>query len=150
MLAVTATAFHADDPLAGLRVADVRNPSPPTGWVEVAIKAAALNRHDVFSLQGIGLRADELPRILGCDGAGVDRDGNQVVVHGVIGDADAGYGDAVNDPNRSLLSERYDGTFAESVVVPALVCVVPERSRPLSDSFFTPLAVPRAVCGFAS
>ena len=119
MLAVTATAFHADDPLAGLRVADVRNPSPPAGWVEVAIKAAALNRHDIFSLQGIGLRAGELPRILGCDGAGVDRDGNPVVVHSVIGDADAGHGDAVNDPNRSLLSERYDGTFAESVVVPA-------------------------------
>jgi NADPH:quinone reductase-like Zn-dependent oxidoreductase len=119
VLAVAATAFNADDPLAGLRVSQRPTPAPPEGWVEVRVKAAPLNRHDLFSLQGIGLRTDELPRILGCDAAGVDADGNEVVVHAVIGDADAGRGDAVNDPRRSLLSERFDGTFAESVAVPA-------------------------------
>lgn len=118
MLAVTATAFDRDDPLAGLRVGEVDPPAPPEGWVAVRLKAAALNRHDIFSLQGVGLRADELPRVLGCDGAGIDEGGNPVVVHAVIGDAEAGHGDAVNDPRRSLLSERYDGTFAETVFVP--------------------------------
>jgi NADPH:quinone reductase-like Zn-dependent oxidoreductase len=64
------------------------------------------------------LPADRLPMILGCDAAGVDTDGNEVVVHGVIGDANAGGGDETLDPRRSLLSERYQGTLAERVMVP--------------------------------
>ena len=56
--------------------------------------------------------------ILGCDAAGVDEDGNEVVVHSVIGDAGAGGGDETLDPRRSLLSERYQGTFAEQVPCP--------------------------------
>jgi len=119
MLAASVVSFDSADPLTGLRVGDVPRPSPSGDWVEVRVKAAALNRHDVFSLQGVGLKTDELPRILGCDAAGVDGEGNEVVVHAVIGNADAGRGDAVNDPRRSLLSERYDGTFAESVLVPS-------------------------------
>jgi len=55
--------------------------------------------------------------VLGCDAAGVDEDGNEVVVHGVVSDPDWS-GDETLDPRRSLLSERYDGTLAESVVVP--------------------------------
>ncbi|HEX9030851.1 MAG TPA: zinc-binding dehydrogenase, partial [Streptosporangiaceae bacterium] len=62
--------------------------------------------------------ADRLPMILGCDGSGVDEAGNEVVVHGVIGDPAAAFGDETLDPARSLLSERYDGTFAERVAVP--------------------------------
>ena len=56
--------------------------------------------------------------ILGCDAAGVDEDGNEVIVHAVIGDPDRGGGDETLDPRRSLLSERYPGTFAEKVAVP--------------------------------
>ena len=119
MLAVSVTAFDAGDPLAGLSVGEVPNPSPAQGWARVQVKAAALNQHDIWSLRGVGLRADELPRILGCDAAGLDDDGNEVVVHGVIGDPDAGRGDETMDPNRSLLSERHDGALAEFVVVPA-------------------------------
>jgi NADPH:quinone reductase-like Zn-dependent oxidoreductase len=40
-----------------------------------------------------------------------------VVVHAVVGDP-AWAGDETLDPRRSLLSERYDGTLAERVVVP--------------------------------
>jgi NADPH:quinone reductase-like Zn-dependent oxidoreductase len=67
--------------------------------------------------------------ILGTDGAGVDRDGNEVVVHSVISD-DSWRGDETLDPRRSLLSERYQGTFAERVVVPLrnLVPKPPELS----------------------
>jgi NADPH:quinone reductase-like Zn-dependent oxidoreductase len=72
----------------------------------------------VFSLRGVGLAADRLPMILGCDAAGVDAEGIEVVVHGVIGDANAGGGDETLDPRRSLLSERYQGTLAEQVMVP--------------------------------
>jgi NADPH:quinone reductase-like Zn-dependent oxidoreductase len=119
VLAATVTSFNPANPLTGLTVGDVPNPSPPDGWVRVQVKAAALNHHDLWSLRGIGLRSEELPRILGCDAAGVDDDGNEVVVHSVIGDPDAGRGDETVDPNRSLLSERFDGALAESVVVPA-------------------------------
>jgi NADPH:quinone reductase-like Zn-dependent oxidoreductase len=55
--------------------------------------------------------------ILGCDAAGVDEDGNEVIVHAVISDPDY-RGDETLDPKRSLLSERFQGTFAEDVVVP--------------------------------
>jgi len=118
MQAVVARSQNAGDPLAGLWVGGAPNPSPPDGWSVVQVRAAALNHHDLWSLRGVGLRSDELPRILGCDAAGVDAEGNAVVVHAVIGAAAAGRGDETLDPRRSLLSERYDGTLAEFVAVP--------------------------------
>lgn len=118
MFAVTAARIEPDNPLAGLELGEHAEPQAPDGWTTVAVKAASLNHHDVWSLRGVGLSADQLPMILGCDAAGVDADGNEVVVHAVIGDPAAGRGDETLDPRRSLLSERYDGTFAERVVVP--------------------------------
>lgn len=118
MFAVTAARIDADDPLSGLETGERPDPEVPAGWTTVAVKATALNHHDVWSLRGVGLPADRLPMILGCDAAGVDPDGNEVVVHAVIGDPDAGNGDETLDPRRSLLSERYNGTFAERVAVP--------------------------------
>ncbi|HVF04137.1 MAG TPA: zinc-binding dehydrogenase [Frankiaceae bacterium] len=116
MLAVTANSFSETDPLAGLTVGDVAEPDAPAGWVRVAVKAAALNHHDLWSLRGVGLRAEQLPMILGCDAAGVTDDGREVVVHAVVADPD---GDETMDPGRTLLSEKYQGTFAEYVWVPA-------------------------------
>ena len=118
MFAVTAARIDADDPLSGLELGERPEPEVPDGWVSVTVRAATLNHHDVFSLRGVGLSADRLPMVLGCDAAGTDPDGNEVIVHAVIGDANAGDGDETLDPRRSLLSERYDGTFAERVVVP--------------------------------
>ncbi len=118
MLAATATGFDRDNPLTGLSLGPVDDPLPPAGWVRVRLRAAALNHHDLWSLRGVGLRAEQLPRILGTDGAGIDDEGNEVVVHAVIGDPDAGRGDETMDPGRSLLSEEFDGTLAEFVVVP--------------------------------
>ena len=83
----------------------------------VTVKAASLNHHDLWSLRGVGLPEDRLPMILGCDAAGLDEDGNEVVVHAVIGDPDW-RGDETLDPKRSLLSERYQGSLAERVAVP--------------------------------
>jgi NADPH:quinone reductase-like Zn-dependent oxidoreductase len=118
MFAVTAVSLNADDPLAGLALGDHPDPAPPEGWATVTVKATALNHHDVWTLRGIGISGDRLPMILGCDAAGIDEDGNEVVVHSVIGDALAAGGDETLDPTRSLLSEKYDGTFAERVAVP--------------------------------
>ncbi|WP_018658360.1 zinc-binding dehydrogenase [Actinomadura flavalba] len=118
MFAVTASRFDAADPLSGLTLGERPDPAPPEGWTTVTVKAAALNHHDLWSLQGVGLREEQLPMVLGCDAAGVDEDGNEVIVHAVIGDPGAGFGDETLDPKRTLLSEKHDGTLAEKVAVP--------------------------------
>jgi NADPH:quinone reductase-like Zn-dependent oxidoreductase len=118
MLAVTASRIDADDPLSGLEVGDRPDPQPPTGWVKVRVRAAALNHHDLWTLKGVGIKPKQLPIVLGGDAAGDDEDGNPVVVHAVIGHPDAGGGDETLDPKRTLLSEVHDGTFAEWVAVP--------------------------------
>jgi NADPH:quinone reductase-like Zn-dependent oxidoreductase len=117
MLAATATAFSTDDPLAGLEVGERPEPEVPEGWARVTVKAASLNHHDLWSLRGVGLREEQLPMILGTDAAGIDEEGNEVVVHGVV--ASEGWtGDETFDPRRSLLSERHQGTLAGQVAVP--------------------------------
>ncbi len=117
MLAVTAQRFAPDDPLSALEVGQVPDPDVPDGWTTVSVRAAALNHHDLWSLKGVGLRADQLPMILGGDASGIDEDGNEVLVHAVIS-APGWRGDETIDPGRSLLSERFPGTLAERVAVP--------------------------------
>ncbi len=117
MLAAYAKSQSADDPLSGLEVGERPDPEVPVGWVAVRLRTAALNHHDVWSLRGVGLPADRLPMVLGCDGAGTTDDGDEVIVHAVIASPGWG-GDETLDPRRSLLSEMHDGTLAETVVVP--------------------------------
>ena len=118
MFAVIAARIDADNPLAGLELGEHPEPSAGPGWTTVTVRAASLNHHDVWTLRGVGISPDRLPIVLGCDAAGVDEDGNEVVVHAVVGDPGAGDGDETLDPRRSLFSERYDGTFAERLAVP--------------------------------
>jgi NADPH:quinone reductase-like Zn-dependent oxidoreductase len=117
MFAVYADRLEPDDPLAALQLGERPAPEVPDGWARVRLRAMSLNHHDLWSPQGVGLRADRLPMILGCDGAGLDDDGNEVVVHAVVSSPDW-RDDETLDPGRSLLSERYAGTFADQVVVP--------------------------------
>ncbi len=117
MLAVYATDFAPDDPLSALSVGERPEPEPAEGWTTVSVRAASLNHHDLWSLRGVGLKQAQLPMILGCDAAGHDPDGNEVIVHAVITTEDW-RGDDTLDPKRSLLSERHQGTFAERVAVP--------------------------------
>ncbi|MFD8559562.1 zinc-binding dehydrogenase [Streptosporangium canum] len=114
MFAVTATKIDPDNPLAGLTLGEHPEPEVPDGWTTVTVRAASLNHHDLWTLKGVGIRQDRLPIVLGGDAAGVDEDGNEVIVHSVIGSG----ADETLDPKRSLLSEKYDGTFAERVAVP--------------------------------
>jgi NADPH:quinone reductase-like Zn-dependent oxidoreductase len=139
MFAVYAESFSTDDPLSGLAVGERPDPTPPDGWTTVTVKAASLNHHDLWSLRGVGLKEDALPMILGCDAAGLDEDGNEVVVHAVVKDPDWN-GDETLDPRRSLLSERHQGTFADKVVVPTRN-VVP---KPASLSFEEAACLPTA------
>jgi NADPH:quinone reductase-like Zn-dependent oxidoreductase len=117
MRAVIAARIDREDPLAGLEIVDRPEPEAPEGWVSVRVKAASLNHHDLWTLKGVGIREDQLPIVLGCDAAGLDEEGNPVVVHSVIGDP-AWKGDETLDPRRAILSERHDGSFAERLLVP--------------------------------
>lgn len=139
MFAVYAESFSSDDPLSGLVVGERPDPTPPDGWTTVTVKAASLNHHDLWSLRGVGLKEGALPMILGCDAAGLDEDGNEVVVHAVISDP-AWSGDETLDPRRSLLSERHQGTFADQVVVPRGNLV----PKPASMSFAEAACLPTA------
>lgn len=117
MRAVYAESMSSQSPLDGLRVGDLPEPVAPEGFRRVRVRASALNHHDLWSLRGVGLGQDKLPMVLGCDGAGVDDDGRDVIVHSVI--SSRGWqGDETLDPRRSLLSERYPGTMADYVWVP--------------------------------
>src|SRR5688572_26573867 len=109
MRAAYASSFNDSDPLAGLTIGEAPAPAPPDGsWVTVEVRASSLNRHDLWSLRGVGLREDQLPMILGCDAAGVAPDGTEVVVFPVV--VEGGW---------SILSEKYPGTIAEQVAVPS-------------------------------
>jgi NADPH:quinone reductase-like Zn-dependent oxidoreductase len=78
--------------------------------------------------------------ILGCDAAGVTDDGRQVIVHAVINSPDFVGSDATHDSERSLLSERYPGTFATQVRVPAANLV----DKPSELSFAEAACLPTA------
>ena len=139
MLAVYAARTDPDQPLAGLEVGDRPDPEVPDGWAAVEVKAAALNHHDLWTLKGVGIRQEQLPMILGCDAAGIDDAGNEVIVHAVI--ASEGWaGDETFDPKRTLLSELHQGTLAERVVVPRRNLV----PKPASLSFEEASCLPTA------
>ncbi len=116
MQAVHVVAANPDDPLAALEVGECPEPQPADGWVVVQVDATALNRHDLWSLAGVGLPAERMPMILGTDATGSVA-GRPVIVHAVI--ASPGWtGDETLDPRRTLLSELHQGTMAPLVAVP--------------------------------
>lgn len=138
MFAITAAAATPDDPLAGLRLGEHPDPAPSEDWVLVEVRAASLNHHDLWTLRGVGIDADRLPIVLGCDASGVDPEGNEVVVHGVVADPDGI--DETLSAGFSILSERYDGTFADRVAVPRRNLV----PKPSSLSFEEAACLPTA------
>ncbi|MGZ4641275.1 MAG: zinc-binding dehydrogenase [Blastococcus sp.] len=101
MLAVFVSTPAPKDPLSVLEVGERPVPEAPEGWTTVTVKAVSLNHHDLFSLQGIGLPQERMPMILGTDAAGLDEDGNEVVV-----------------PRRNLLPKPADLSFAEAACLP--------------------------------
>jgi NADPH:quinone reductase-like Zn-dependent oxidoreductase len=100
-----------------LFVGEHPEPDPPPGWTTVTVRAASLNHHDLWTLRGVGIDPERLPIVLGCDAAGIDADGREVVVHSVVA-SDDWSGDETLDPRRTLLSELHNGTFAQVVAVP--------------------------------
>jgi NADPH:quinone reductase-like Zn-dependent oxidoreductase len=134
MRAAYASRFDADNPLAALVVGDRPEPEhPEPDWVTVQVRASSLNHHDLWSLRGVGLAPDRLPMILGCDAAGVDPDGNEVVLYPIVADP--------GDPRGiSILSENHPGTLAERVAVPSANLV----PKPAGMSFTDVACLPTA------
>jgi NADPH:quinone reductase-like Zn-dependent oxidoreductase len=118
MFAVYASRPEPADPLASLVVGEQPDPAPRPGWIPVRVRAASLNMHDLWTLRGVGITEDLFPMILGCDGAGTLEDGTEVVIHSIVNAADW-RGDETLDPRRTLLTEKFPGTFADVVLVPA-------------------------------
>jgi NADPH:quinone reductase-like Zn-dependent oxidoreductase len=139
MLAAFASEIHPDDPLSALQIGERPEPEPPGGWATVTVRAASLNHHDLWSLRGVGLSEERLPMILGCDAAGVDEEGNEVVVHAVVAD-ESWPGDETFDPRRSILSERHQGTFAERVAVPRRNLVAKPQALSFEEAACLPTA----------
>jgi NADPH:quinone reductase-like Zn-dependent oxidoreductase len=100
---------------AVLRPEEFRDPPPRPGWVTVALRASALNWHDVLVREG--RYGSPLPHIIGADGAGVRTDtGEEVVLLPSLN-----WGDRDDAPSCSweILGDHTRGTYAELVSVPA-------------------------------
>jgi NADPH:quinone reductase-like Zn-dependent oxidoreductase len=117
MLALAATSLDPTDPLRGATICEMADPVPAEEWTTISLRAASVNHHDLLALRGTGLVAADLPRILGCDGAGLDQSGNEVVIYPGVNDP-GWHGPDDMDPRLSLISERCHGTFAEKIAVP--------------------------------
>ena len=121
---------------------EIDTPSPKTGEVLVKIKAAAVNRMDLWTRKGWPGIQIEYPHITGADGAGMIVEvgknvtnwkiGDRVVINSNIGCGKCEYCLAGMDnlcKDSHLLGETIRGTYAEFVAVPAR-CVYP-----LADGF---------------
>lgn len=104
-----------------LAVEDVAAPAPRPGWRVVALKAAALNWHDVLVRRG--QYRSELPHVPGADGAGVDVETGEEVV--VLPSLWWGDDEAAPGPEWEILGDHRPGTYAELVSVPE-ECVLPK------------------------
>ena len=126
MKAVYASAVNHDDPLSVLAVGDQPEPQSRPFWSTVLVRAVTVNHHDVLSLQGVGLSAEQTPMILGTDAVGIlDEDipgkhglkaGREVVLYTFVGTDGAG---VAPGERRTILSEKYPGTMAEKTAVPS-------------------------------
>ncbi len=124
--------FTAHGETDRLEYGDRPAPAPGPGEVVVAIKAAALNRLDLFVLRGIPGVALEMPHVGGADGAGIIaavaagvRDfavGDEVVLNPGVWCGQCEFcrnGEESLCVRFGLLGEHRPGTFAELVRVPA-------------------------------
>ena len=106
---------------AVLRPGEFPDPRGRQGWVTVALRASALNWHDVLVRQG--RYGSPLPHIIGADGAGVRIDtGEEVVILPSLN-----WGDREEAPASGweILGDHTPGTYAELVSVPA-DCLAPK------------------------
>ena len=139
--------IRATGGLDRLAIADVPDPaaSLEARQVRIALRAAALNRLDLFVVRGLP-HEYHYPHVLGADGAGVVeavgrevssvRPGDRVMINPGIADYACEYcraGEHSLCLNYRLLGEHLPGTLAEAIIVPEPnVAVIPTLPNPLS------------------
>ncbi len=133
---------------AALRVQQIPVPTAGDGEVLVRVRAAALNRRDLFITQG-KYPGIALPQTLGADGAGEIaaiganaqtelKVGDEVVIDPMLG---WGSDERVwEDRTSSLLGMPSAGTFAEYVCVPAANVFAKPRGLTMEEAAAIPLA----------
>ena len=132
-MALKAIRMHEPGGPEVLVLEDVPDPQPGPGEVVVALRAAALNRRDVFVRKGVA--KVPLPLTPGSDGAGVVH----AIGAGVTGVAEGdeviilpslSWGDDQRAPGRGfrILGGPDQGTYAEQIVIPA-ANVFPKPAR---------------------
>jgi NADPH:quinone reductase-like Zn-dependent oxidoreductase len=104
---VKAVRIHEDGGPEVLRYENAPDPEAGPDDVLIQLRAASLNRLDLWVRQG--LPSVPKPRILGADGAGIDPDGRRVVINPGVE-----HGDKI-----TVIGEHTDGTHAEQIAVPA-------------------------------
>ncbi|OUC80449.1 quinone oxidoreductase family protein [Gordonia lacunae] len=113
---------------------EIESPGARPGWVDVELRASALNWHDVLVRRG--RYNSPLPHVPGADGAGVRTDtGEEVLILPSLfwGDRSQAPGD-----EWEILGDTTRGTYAECVSVPE-ECLAP---RPESYSWEQAAALP--------
>jgi NADPH:quinone reductase-like Zn-dependent oxidoreductase len=113
--------MHEFGTAAVLRPGEFPDPTARPGWVTVALRASALNWHDVLVRQG--RYGSPLPHIIGADGAGVRTDTGEDVV--VLPSLNWGDRDEAPGGGWEILGDHTSGTYAELVSVPA-ACLAPK------------------------
>ncbi len=110
--------------MEGLKVQAFESPVLKEGEVKVQLKAAGLNHRDLFVLDRHG--EDEVPFVVGSDGAGIVTEIGSGVTGCSVGDEvviNPGLGWQKNSPappeGFEILGYPSNGTFAEEVAVPA-------------------------------
>src|ERR687883_581766 len=102
-----AVRIHEDGGPEVLRYEDAPEPVPAPGEVLVRLRAASLNRLDLWVRKG--LPSVPKPRILGADGAGIREDtGQRIVINPGLE-----HGQTI-----TVVGEHMDGTHAELVAIP--------------------------------
>lgn len=127
-----AVVFYEHGSLENVQFTTVPEPEIGPDEVLLAVKAAALNRLDLWVLEGWPGLNLKLPHIMGSDGAGVVAQvgsrvtdfavGDRVAVNPTLGSDTDTFGrrgqDNLSD-NFAILGEHVDGFFAEYTAVPA-------------------------------
>lgn len=140
MLAAICARISPDDPIAGLEVRDVPEPEPADGWEVIEVRAAALNHHDVWTLRGVGVTAENLPVVLGTDAAGVTADGREVLVHAVLGVAKPGEDESLAADFHTFSERGVHGTLAQRLSVPSRNLVPKPASLTFAEAACLPTA----------
>ncbi|MFD3427402.1 zinc-binding dehydrogenase [Nocardia fluminea] len=116
MRAIRLTATDPTNPLSGVTIGEGHEPRAPDQWAKVTMKAASVNAADFAVMRGAAARS-VAPIVLGSDGAGIDDQGNEVIIYPILNDS-VSHHDPMHDPNLRMLSQGVDGTFATALRVP--------------------------------